>query len=125
MAQRDSFFRAHRIRAAALLGALPWLALPAAVGISIDPAAGHAPISPYIYGTNQDIAGVNFTLRRSGGNRMTGYNRENNASNAGSDYLNQSDNFLTWVSGIPDDQAGTPGIVLTKFHDQSLAAHAS
>ncbi|MEO6992277.1 MAG: glycoside hydrolase family 44 protein, partial [Lacunisphaera sp.] len=54
---------------------------------------------------------------------MTGYNWETNASNAGSDYLNQSDNYLTWVSGISDAAAAIPGIVLTKFHDQSLAAN--
>jgi len=102
-----------------------WFTIPvwAAVSIDVDPDSARAPISPYIYGTNQDIAGVNFTLRRNGGNRMTGYNWENNASNAGSDYLNQSDNFLTWFSGIPDNQAAIPGIVLTKFHDQSLASN--
>ncbi|HEY4246129.1 MAG TPA: glycoside hydrolase family 44 protein, partial [Lacunisphaera sp.] len=100
------------------------LAARAAVGISIDPGSGRTPISPYIYGSNQDLPGVNVTLRRSGGNRMTGYNWETNASNAGSDYLNESDNFLTSSAGIPDAQANTPGIVLTKFHDQSVLTGA-
>src|SRR5262249_9534061 len=34
-------------------------------------------------------------LLRSGGNRMTAYNWENNASNAGSDYMFQNDSFLS------------------------------
>lgn len=95
----------------------------AAVSISVDPGASRQAISPYIYGSNQDIAGVNLTLRRQGGNRMTGYNWETNASNAGADYLHQSDDYLTWVSGITGTQANVPGIVMTQFHDQSLAAN--
>lgn len=94
----------------------------AAVAIDVDPAAGRAPISPYIYGTNQDLPGVAAPARRYGGNRTTGYNWENNASNAGSDYYHQSDNYLTWAVGIPDAQAATPGIALTHFIDQSVAA---
>lgn len=105
-------------------GILVGLAAQAAVGINVDPGAGRVPISPLIYGSNQDIAGVNLTLRRQGGNRMTGYNWENNASNAGSDYLHQSDDFLTWVSGLTGSQANVPGIVVTQFHDQTLAANA-
>jgi hypothetical protein len=37
---------------------------------------------------------ANLTLSRSGGNRMTAYNWETNASNAGSDYYNENDSFL-------------------------------
>src|SRR5579862_1300314 len=54
-------------------------------------------ISPYIYGNNQPhwkSAGKLYTLTRIGGNRMTAYNWENNASNAGSDWQHQSDNNL-------------------------------
>ncbi|MFL6699766.1 MAG: glycoside hydrolase family 44 protein [Vitreoscilla sp.] len=36
-----------------------------------------------------------LTLDRAGGNRWTAYNWENNASNAGSDYLYESDNYLS------------------------------
>lgn len=56
------------------------------------------PINPRIYGTNQphDLAtsqrGVGMI--RQGGNRMTAYNWENNASNAGADYMHQNDDFL-------------------------------
>jgi hypothetical protein len=54
-------------------------------------------IAPEIYGTNgaTDIANTHQTIVRSGGNRMTAYNWENNASNAGSDYMFQNDNFLS------------------------------
>ena len=115
---------ACRFWVGAWLGILSGLVAQAAVGIAINPESSRVPISPYIYGSDQDIAGVNVTLRRSGGNRMTGYNWENNASNAGSDYLHQSDDYMTWISGITGSQANIPGIVLTKFHDQSLAANA-
>ncbi len=66
------------------------------VHFDIDSSARH-PISPYIYGMNQaDWSGVSrhLTLGRLGGNRLTAYNWENNASNAGNDYLNQNDDFL-------------------------------
>ena len=107
------------------LGIVSVLTTHAAVGISVNPDAGRTPISPYIYGSNQDFAGVNLALRRQGGNRMTGYNWENNASNAGSDYNQQSDDFLTWIANITGSQANVPGIVMTNFHDQSLAAKTS
>jgi mannan endo-1,4-beta-mannosidase len=79
------------------------------------------PISPYIYGTNQLLqGGENWMARRQGGNRMTGYNWENNASNAGSDYNQSSDDYLVDVSGIKPDSANVPGIVTTTFHNQSI-----
>jgi hypothetical protein len=53
-------------------------------------------ISKLIYGTNgaPDIARNRQTVVRSGGNRMTAYNWETNASNAGSDYQFQNDSLL-------------------------------
>lgn len=110
-----------RLLAPLALG-LPVLQADIALNVSVDPSAGRAPISPYIYGTNQDLPGVVAMTRRQGGNRMTGYNWETNASNAGADYIHNSDNFLTWASGIPANQENIPGIVATHFHDQSLAA---
>jgi len=67
-----------------------------AVHFAIDADQNVHPISRYIYGVNQSITGAfsKATLTRSGGNRMTAYNWENNASNAGSDYLYQNDAFL-------------------------------
>lgn len=55
------------------------------------------PISKYIYGANTnewDKMGVPFTLARQGGNRMTAYNWETNASNAGNDWHHQNDGYL-------------------------------
>ncbi|HRI70744.1 MAG TPA: glycoside hydrolase family 44 protein [Polyangium sp.] len=61
-------------------------------------------ISPLIYGVNQvrdlDVQQRGAGLVRMGGNRLTAYNWENNASNAGTDYLNQSDGYL--VMNIPN-----------------------
>lgn len=57
-------------------------------------------ISPLIYGVNgaPELAKNRPTVARSGGNRMTAYNWENNASNAGSDYQYQNDGFLSTSS---------------------------
>ena len=103
------------------------LASPAAatipVSFIVDTEHARAAISPYIYGSNQDIAGVNsWTLRRFGGNRTTGFNWENNASNAGSDYNHSSDAFVcTWV-GVAD--CTTPGSALSAYHDKSVQTGA-
>lgn len=68
------------------------------VVVMVNPAVRHA-ISPYIYGLNfaaklngAPTRGIPFD--RAGGNRWTTYNWENNASNAGSDYNFQSDEYL-------------------------------
>ena len=64
--------------------------------ITID-ASTSKPISPYIYGANQpewDKEGNLFTFVRQGGNRMTAYNWETNASNAGNDYHFQNDGYM-------------------------------
>ena len=95
------------------------------VSFLIDPSRDTLSISPFIYGSNgqsQDRP-ANITARRIGGNRLTGYNWENNASNMGMDYdqSNSNDNYLTWAAGIPSAMDGIPGIVLTAFHDTSLA----
>jgi hypothetical protein len=68
------------------------------VTVTVSPGTTHA-ISPYIYGIN-DYAGTaagqpNLTLDRAGGDRWTAYDWETNASNAGSDYLYENDNYLT------------------------------
>lgn len=64
------------------------------------------PISPLIYGTSHPEAGAQtpYGLLRSGGNRMTAYNWETNASNAGSDYFFQNDDNLS--------SSNTPGAAL-------------
>jgi fibronectin type 3 domain-containing protein len=67
------------------------------VTITVDPTNAH-PISPWIYGINFDAGGggtPTFTFDRAGGNRWTAYNWETNASNAGSDYIYDNDNYLS------------------------------
>ncbi len=93
------------------------------VNFAIDVSRDTARISPYIYGSNAGTVdpGLGITARRLGGNRMTGYNWENNASNAGADYIHSSDDYMTWVFGIPVSLENVPGITLTAFHDTSLA----
>lgn len=74
------------------------------VTITIDPTRTKA-ISPYIYGINSYSAGsdpAHLTMDRMGGNRWTAYNWENNYSNAGSDYLYESDDYLD-SSTVPAD----------------------
>jgi len=66
------------------------------VNFSIDTGQAVKPISRFIYGVNQSLTGnySNLTLDSMGGNRWTAYNWENNASNAGSDWYFQNDNYL-------------------------------
>jgi mannan endo-1,4-beta-mannosidase len=97
---------------------------PGTVDIVVRADSGRTPISPYIYGTNQDAGMSGWLLRRWGGNRMTGYNWETNASNAGVDYINNSDLFLIADRGLSDGDARTPARAATAFHDQSLAMGA-
>ena len=70
------------------------------------------PISPYIYGANQpdwDNAKVSFPFARQGGNRMTAYNWETNASNAGNDWHMQNDGYL--------GESNEPGWTLKNFFE--------
>ena len=95
------------------------------VTVSIATDQDRAEISPYIYGSNQDAAGGVGTIRRYGGNRTTGYNWENNFSNAGSDWQHSSDTFALWYAGLPDADSSSPGIALSNFHERSLATGAA
>ena len=94
------------------------------VTITIDPTKTK-PISPYIYGLNFYFGNTDppphLTMDRDGGNRWTAYNWENNASNAGSDFLYESDSFLS-SSNVPaeavrsfiaQDQAGGMASLVT------------
>jgi hypothetical protein len=75
-------------------------------------------ISRLIYGTNgaPDIANTHQTVVRSGGNRLTAFNWENNASNAGSDYLFQNDGLMS--------ASNTPGKAIADVVD-SAAPHGA
>jgi fibronectin type 3 domain-containing protein len=68
------------------------------VTVTVNPAQTK-PISPYIYGINfySGVTGAppQLTFDRAGGNRWTAYNWETNASNAGSDYLYENDDYLS------------------------------
>ncbi len=95
----------------AQVSATPVAAAAVNVTVTVNATATHA-ISPYIYGIN-DYAGTasgqpNLTFDRAGGNRWTAYNWETNASNAGSDYLYENDNYLT-ASTVPG--AAVSGII--------------
>jgi fibronectin type 3 domain-containing protein len=97
---------------------------PVDVTITINPANTHA-ISPYIYGLNFYFGNTDpppmLTMDRDGGNRWTAYNWENNASNAGSDFNYESDDFLSSStvpaeavrSFIAQDQAGGMASLVT------------
>lgn len=78
------------------------------VTVTVNPSHRH-PISPYIYGIN-NASGIDgspgtFTLDRRGGNRLTAYNWETNASNAGHDWLYQNDNGSNKGGEPPGDAA--------------------
>ena len=95
-----------------------------AVDVKVDTSRDRSPISPYIYGVNQDIArDTNYTARRLGGNRMTGYNWENNASNAGNDWQMSSDNYMVDSMNVSGDP-NAAGAVLTSFQDKSVTMNA-
>jgi fibronectin type 3 domain-containing protein len=73
------------------------------VTITVNPANTKT-ISTWIYGTNfyggNTAPQPKFSFDRDGGNRWTAYNWETNASNAGSDYLYESDAYLS-SSNVP------------------------
>ncbi len=78
------------------------------------------PISPYIYGANfapWERAGAAVTLNRQGGNRLSAYNWETNASNAGNDFKNQNDAFM----GESDE----PGLTVRTFLKETQAVGAA
>lgn len=76
-------------------------------------------ISPYIYGANFDhVTCSNLTVRRMGGNRTTGYNWENNFSNAGSDWYHSSDRYMS--SYLPWNQQLIPGKVYADFRQADI-----
>ena len=82
----------------------------------VDTAKVIRPISPYVYGINSqkdDNNSSGATVRRMGGNRQTGYNWENNASNAGNDYEHQSDEWPCTAMGYKD--CGVPGAQFIDF----------
>lgn len=78
------------------------------VDVTVDLNGPRKSISPYIYGINDAgyLDDVTATAVRQGGNRFSGYNWENNYSNAGSDWQHSSDTYLT--TGYDAALAQTP-----------------
>lgn len=86
--------RSYQYLVLLLGGALASRADAADVTFAINSSNSVRAISPYIYGSNSSAI-TTRTFDRAGGNRWTGYNWENNASNAGSDWYHHSDYLLT------------------------------
>jgi len=86
----------------------------------IDSSQARSFIHRTIYGTNApDWSGHSryLTLARVGGNRLTAYNWENNASNAGSDWFHQNDDLM--------GGGNVPGEAMRRPVDAAFAAGAS
>lgn len=84
----------HRAFWVLLLSAPALSSAGEALHFFVDPSGESIPVSPYVYGLNwQEIGDTGATVRRMGGNRMTAYNWENNASNAGSDWKHVNDDW--------------------------------
>lgn len=93
------------------------------VAVAVD--EDRAAISPLVYGTNQDAGQSFWTVLRNGGNRITGYNWETNFSNAGSDYLHNSDLHNVTSAGIPASESAIPARAVTAVHDRALEMGAA
>ncbi|MGA2679240.1 MAG: glycoside hydrolase family 44 protein [Sedimentisphaerales bacterium] len=76
------------------------------VTYNINTDVNRTPISKYIYGSNTG-GNANYTVVRSGGNRLTAYNWENNYSNAGNDWQYSNDDYLC--------SSTTPGQYIINF----------
>ncbi|MEZ4402678.1 MAG: glycoside hydrolase family 44 protein [Kofleriaceae bacterium] len=110
---------------------------PGAVDVRVDVRVDRdrAAISPLIYGVNggADVARDRPRVQRAGGNRLTAYNWENNASNAGSDYCFQNDATFggpgsppaAAYRGLLDDARarGTAALVTVPIVDHVAADH--
>ena len=102
------------------------------VVITIDTQGERHDISPLIYGSNHQVQGHTFrAARRLGGNRLTTYNWEIDASNAGKDYRHNSDRWLAkqaWWTPVHEDlhppQNAAPAGTILRFHRESLARGA-
>jgi hypothetical protein len=84
------------------------------VTYNINTDVNRTPISKYIYGTNS-TGNSNYTVVRSGGNRLTAYNWENNWSNAGADWHFENDQHM--------GPSTPPGKAITDFRDSCVTNH--
>jgi mannan endo-1,4-beta-mannosidase len=95
------------------------------VKIKLHPDSTFA-ISPYIYGVNyqHDYHQLNIGSRRLGGARMSTYNWETNASNAGTSWQNFSDDYFCNEFNIDYFEREDPAKVVKTFHDSSRSVGA-
>ena len=103
----------------------PMALVSANVTVTVTPSSTHL-ISPYIYGVNNasnsfpvgtaSALPSNLTFDRIGGNRLTAYNWETNASNAGADYMYENDGLFP--GSVP---ASGETNVITFDQSQSMA----
>ncbi|HEY5038608.1 MAG TPA: glycoside hydrolase family 44 protein, partial [bacterium] len=101
---------------------IPGSAFAADINFLVMPGEVVGPISPYIYGINdKDPGDTHTTVRRLGGNRATGYNWENNASNAGSDWKQSSDNWFC-ADNFHYTDCDQPGAMVKHFVEDSQKA---
>jgi hypothetical protein len=88
------------------------------VTVHVDAQANRHAISPMIYGvafaSSNDLAILNFTMNRSGGNSETSYNWQLNAHNHAAD----------WYFESIDDGDATPGATADAFVANSLSGGA-
>jgi|GEM_PF-6128925 len=86
-----------------------------AVNFTVNTTTGRYTISPLIYGTNEPLQDSdNYRSVRMGGNRLTGYNWENNASHAGEDFNHQNDSYL--CAGLSATDCNLPGRAVSQFY---------
>ncbi|HKW30757.1 MAG TPA: glycoside hydrolase family 44 protein [Verrucomicrobiae bacterium] len=82
----------------------------ATIAIAVDALANRQAISPMIYGTafasSNELADLNFTMNRSGGNNETRDNWQINAHNLDADWYFES---------YPDSSSTTPGATMDAF----------
>jgi hypothetical protein len=84
------------------------------------------PISPYIFGYNQDHEAPNasekWAIHRLGGNRLTAFNWENGASNSGKAAYTNDDRVPTLI-GVPNADRDKSGEAYRVFHANNAAAN--
>jgi hypothetical protein len=91
------------------------------VRLTVNSTASVKAISPYVYGRNfynGSTAAGPVTMDRLGGNRWTGYNWENNFSNAGADWFHHSDRYLS--SSTTPGEAVRPSLVGAAANNRAL-----
>ena len=80
---------------------------PPPIAIVVDAQRNRHPISPLIYGTafasSNQLAELNFSLNRSGGNAETRYNWQSNAHNRAADFYFESIADSPSTAGAADD----------------------